>query len=100
MLAQVDFELLGGPAASQTRGVWGPGAPQGAQPHIYLTHPLASLSDALGRRASPGGSGEGPGCHFLQDIGGLEPIPARIRVAIYFYIRFGRRRASREALLY
>ena len=32
----------------------------------------------------PGGSGEGPDCHFPLEIGGLGPIPARIRGVIYF----------------
>ena len=31
----------------------------------------------------PGVPGEGPDCHFPQDIGGLGPIPARIRGVIY-----------------
>ncbi len=33
----------------------------------------------------PGGPGEGPGCHVPKGIGGLGPIPARIRGKLFYY---------------
>ncbi len=37
---------------------------------------------------SPGGSREGPDCHFPSEIGGGWPVPARIRGVIYFEFLF------------
>jgi hypothetical protein len=36
----------------------------------------------------PAGPGEGPDCHFLKEISGFGPIPARIRGVIYLLFSF------------
>ncbi len=42
---------------------------------------------------APGGPGEGPDCHSIEQFGGCYPIPAQIRGKPILYFDFGFKRS-------
>ena len=70
-------------------GIDGGGTQEGGGMGLWPGYPvhtsqlyLRTLFNLFLSPLPPGGPGEGPDCHFPMEIGGVGPIPARIRGTI------------------